>query len=463
MLRSHRRVSRVVFLAVVLACHRTALAANRFVAPAGVDGANDCSLAPSPCHTLAHALATAGNGDTIEIAKGHYATLVTIAAPPTVVVSIEGGWSADFASRDVQKNVTMFRGGKLPGVLTAPLSIGAGAGGVVDLTLDGVTVTGGRNGGITATSQDGGMVTLTVAHDVVRANKTNVYPGGGGILASARGTGVMQLTVTDSTLQSNRAAHRPEGTGGPGGGITAIAFEESSLDLTVTGSLLRQNRTDFFPNGGAALAVLASSTGTVHVSVADTTVVQNAASHAGGGGVEIDSSNSGPFTIELTNTLFGGNKAGAAIGGGLMVDASASASTTLHLTNCTFADNIAPEGGGGIALVGIPTTLTNTIAWGNHVRGSMLAGNDLDASSSVVDLDHDDIGVSFDNSGTFNDLGGNIDVDPLLADPPKDLHLTAGSPCIDTGTCAGAPTTDFEGDPRPTGASCDIGADEFAP
>ena len=57
---------------------------------------------------------------------------------------------------------------------------------------------------------------------------------------------------------------------------------------------------------------------------------------------------------------------------------------------------------------------------------------------------------------------GNV-YEELLVNPGLNFHLTAGSPCIDTGTCTGAPTTDFEGDPRPTGASCDMGADEFVP
>ena len=44
-----------------------------------------------------------------------------------------------------------------------------------------------------------------------------------------------------------------------------------------------------------------------------------------------------------------------------------------------------------------------------------------------------------------------------------DVHLSAGSPAIDSGTRTGAPVTDFEGDPRPTGGGCDMGADEFVP
>jgi hypothetical protein len=47
---------------------------------------------------------------------------------------------------------------------------------------------------------------------------------------------------------------------------------------------------------------------------------------------------------------------------------------------------------------------------------------------------------------------------PLLA---ADGHLAAGSPAVDAGSCGG-PSDDFDGDPRPQGSSCDIGADEAA-
>jgi len=43
------------------------------------------------------------------------------------------------------------------------------------------------------------------------------------------------------------------------------------------------------------------------------------------------------------------------------------------------------------------------------------------------------------------------------------FELASSSPLLDTGTCTGAPSTDLEGDPRPSGAGCDVGADEFVP
>jgi|GEM_PF-1219114 len=43
----------------------------------------------------------------------------------------------------------------------------------------------------------------------------------------------------------------------------------------------------------------------------------------------------------------------------------------------------------------------------------------------------------------------------------SDGHLSAGSPAVDAGVCIGAPTDDLDGDRRPQGPACDIGADEF--
>jgi hypothetical protein len=67
---------------------------------------------------------------------------------------------------------------------------------------------------------------------------------------------------------------------------------------------------------------------------------------------------------------------------------------------------------------------------------------------------------------TYSDVQGgwvgtcNINADPLFVGG-GDYHLTAGSPCIDTGTSVGAPTSDLDGNPRPYGAGYDMGAYEY--
>jgi hypothetical protein len=58
--------------------------------------------------------------------------------------------------------------------------------------------------------------------------------------------------------------------------------------------------------------------------------------------------------------------------------------------------------------------------------------------------------------------GGNIS-GTLVVLPGRDWHIAPASPARDSGTCAGALPVDFEGDPRPSGAGCDVGIDEIAP
>lgn len=87
-----------------------------------------------------------------------------------------------------------------------------------------------------------------------------------------------------------------------------------------------------------------------------------------------------------------------------------------------------------------------------------------------IPLTNDIANIFIDTSypGTYRDLGGNINANPLFVDPASgDYHLTPNSPCIDRGTNEGAITTDFEGDSRPLDGNgdtierTDIGADEY--
>lgn len=147
---------------------------------------------------------------------------------------------------------------------------------------------------------------------------------------------------------------------------------------------------------------------------------------------------------------------------------------TITASGCTVANNLIFRNLiRGISCMGSPTVTNNTVfdnaesgiwcsAYGTpNISNSILWQN----GSSEIELD--DPGnlpvVSYcDIMGGWPGTG-NIDADPLFADPAvADLHLLYQSPCRNTGD-DGAVTelVDFEGDPRIAGGQVDMGADEF--
>ena len=170
----------------------------------------------------------------------------------------------------------------------------------------------------------------------------------------------------------------------------------------------------------------------------------------------------------LTNCLFAGNSADSY--GGAIAFTNMSTPT---LANCTFAANIAPQGCAlacehvlyGPSIVYI----NNSIFWNG---GNEIWNNDC----STIDITYCDIKSGnqsiFDPNECIIWGGGNIDVDPLLADPNNgDYHLKseAGrwdpnsqtwvqddvtSPCID----AGGPMSPIGLEPFPNGGIVNMGA-----
>jgi hypothetical protein len=70
---------------------------------------------------------------------------------------------------------------------------------------------------------------------------------------------------------------------------------------------------------------------------------------------------------------------------------------------------------------------------------------------------------NIDQAG-FDGIDGNIRREPLWVNPALgDFRLQADSPCIDAGRedAPGLPEVDFDGRPRVSGATVDIGPFEF--
>ena len=176
-------------------------------------------------------------------------------------------------------------------------------------------------------------------------------------------------------------------------------------------------------------------------------------------------------TVTVTNCAFSGNTAGDR-GGGM-----STLGCTFVVTNCTFAGNTAESAGAINANAVYSPTITNSILWDNTAT--------IEWENQMNDGSDPFISYSDITGGCFSIFDaicgdGNIESDPLFAYAASgDLHLTDGSPCIDTGSTAALPddTADLDGDsdtteqipydldgnPRVVGDIVDMGAYELQP
>ena len=178
------------------------------------------------------------------------------------------------------------------------------------------------------------------------------------------------------------------------------------------------------------------------------TVTQSTISGNTGGGIVI----SGAATVFVIAENFiyrNGNTSSAAAGG---ISAVPSGASKLEFN--TIVDNQANSGAASAG--GVFCDQGAFVAGGN-----LIFRNTGGSTGSAQTFGNCTYGNSFVNTGT-----SSVDNSPAFARPntqPFDYHLTSTSPVtiIDAaGTCTGP---DFDGDARPIGAGCDLGADEYKP
>lgn len=232
---------------------------------------------------------------------------------------------------------------------------------------------------------------------------------------------------------------------GFGGGILCIGSAP-----TIRGNIIEQNNADpaggLFGLGGGICAYDGASPTIAR------NIIRNNRAELGGAifvrNKDIRSAESGMGAATVENNIIHANS--AMKGGGVFIGGNSSP----RITNNTIADNASEAEGGGIHVdYGSAPSVTNTILWNN--------GDDL--SGATADM------VSYCNieDGDFAGASGNISGDPLFLGA-DDYHLSAISPCIDSGTETGAPADDIDGDARPfdgdnsVGPATDIGADEYS-
>lgn len=254
-------------------------------------------------------------------------------------------------------------------------------------------------------------------------------------------------------------------------------------------------------DGGGGGPVITSSEPGFRLACADGFTLRNGSAHAGGG---VYCAQSSPA---ISNNAISANN--ARDGGGVYCSYSR-ALITLN----TISGNVGTYAGG----ISCDSYSSSTI-WGNAVTGNSgygircglasaakisnntIAGNSSTglycsaSSPEVVNtiVAFNSYGVTttgkvdmptLRNSNVFGNVNGNykgfptdptgtngnISLDPLFRNAPSgDYHLLWNSPCVDTGTNIGAPSTDLDGNPRPIDgnmdglAVTDIGAYEYVP
>ena len=347
------------------------------------------------------------------------------------------------------------------------------------LTLEGLTVTGGRTGNGSPNDVDGGGIrfdsngNLTLINSILSGNSTGagVYAANGDGRDSGDGGGIFTssgaVTLTNSTLSGNSTGDGGDGDGpsfggdgGDGGGIFSV-----SGTVTLTNSTLSGNSTG---DGGSGNSGVDGDTGA-------------------GGGISTSSG-----TVTLTNSTLSGNSTGTGTGlasgyggdgGGI-----STSSGDVSLVSSTLAGNLAFGLGGGVFVADTTAngslTISNSIVAGNYAnaRPGNVNINDLTPDSQgVLTINYSLIGVA-DNLGTITGDIGNLTgtsaapLDPLLSPladngSPNQTHaLLTGSPAIDAGSDAlaaglvsdqrGFPFLRSFDDPTASGSAVDIGAFE---
>ena len=243
----------------------------------------------------------------------------------------------------------------------------------------------------------------------------------------------------DGRQQRNWAAQVTILDGGAAGSVVTASCCGQATSM-IDGFTIRNGNTATFPGGpGSGGGINCSSV----ITIANNRITGNASGT--GGGIYSNSSSI------ITNNVIIGNVA-SSNGGGVFCASSFSP----IVCNNTITGNQSASGGGIGCSSGSPVLANNIVAFNSSGLGN--AGGTPKVNNNCV---YNPDGANY----TGLPLGAdNISVDPqLLATGYGDVHLTAGSPCIDAGldSVVQSGWADVDGEPRTQGSHVDIGADEF--
>lgn len=431
---------------------------------------------PGQYSTIQAGINAAFYGDTVQVAAGIYYEHITMKSG----VIIQGAGAGDNPSIH-----SILDGGGTSTVVTA-INVDSTAKIAGFKITNGLSVVGSGSGMYNENSSP------TVANCTFSENSALL--SGGGMFNDGSSPTVIDCTFSENSATSGGGLNNYNSSPT----VTNCTFSENSADLDGGGMWNDSSSatvTDCAFSGNVAGEVQHSGDGggmgnyysLSSLTVNNCTFSGNWAAADGGGMYNIHSSPA------VTNCIFFGNWVGYQTemdcywgwGGGMYNNVSSPT-----VTNCIISDNWALYGAGGIYNYNSSPTVTNCTFSGNSAGSvsdecqneqdhSWVAGGMYNKYSSPTvtnsilwgDLPFEIVNEegSSTPSVTYSDIQGgytgtgNINNNPMFVAPTTgDFHIQQGSPCIDTGTSSGAPSTDFEGDPRPYGTDYDIGADEYA-
>ncbi len=232
-------------------------------------------------------------------------------------------------------------------------------------------------------------------------------------------------------------------------GYGIVVYPYTDARATIRGNLIRN--THLRGAIGITTAVGGAHTETL---IENNVIVNNTGSDPyQGGGIYIDLSDSNSGWSTIRNNIIAHNQ--SFTGGVKILVCCGITGFHIDLVNNTIVENTGMYGG-GMHLNAAPMRVANNIITQNTAS---TAGNDLYVIQSglLATFEYNDIG-----DGQYAGSNGNFAMSPLLIDTAHDnYHLSNSSPCINSGTSINAPSTDFEGNVRPTGLGVDIGAYEM--
>jgi len=355
------------------------------------------------------AVDTASDSDVIKVATGTYTGVNSYGNLAQVVyisksVTIRGGYTTAFTEPpvpDANPTTVDAQGGGRVLYIT----------GGINPIIEGLRITGGDASGLGGDPAGG--------------------DAGGGVYVISAGA-----TLRDNYVFSNTARW--------GGGLY---LREN--DASLSGNTITANTADV--DGGGLY--LWKSDGML----SGNTITTNTASHDGGG-LYLRESNA-----TLTNTILADNQADIA-GSGLYIQSSLP-----RLLHTTIVRNTGGDGSGIYVTDDeenySTVALINTILVNHMVGVTVTAGNTVTLEATLWGKDTWANVTDWDGAGTVvtGTPAHNTWGDPAFVAPNAgDYHIGADSAALDAGVDAGV-TTDVDGDPRPIGASHDVGADECPP